>query len=191
MEPDRKTSGFCKAGSRKRFRLVFFGPGAIPRRARIRRNQTRDPTPHHHPLPVEGRPQPTRLCSVARTARKPPPPCAESATHGHARRSGCVLLRGSGQPAPPTCCSRLRSAGYAVCPSRRSHTSATLSAPRSAAHTQPALWAWPAGGLTCAGRVGSSRRRALRYDRRAAALPCLSASGGGAWPTLAAQWGCP
>lgn len=37
------------------------------------------------------------------------------------------MLRGSGQPAPPACCSRLRSAGCAVCPSRRSHTPAALS----------------------------------------------------------------
>ena len=190
MEPDRKTSGFCKAGSRKRFRLVFFGPGAIPRRARIRRNQTRDPTPHHHPLPVEGRPQPTRLRSVARGSETAPP-CAESATHGHARRSGCVLLRGSGQPAPPACCSRLRSAGCAVCPSRRSHTPATLSAPRGAAHTQPPLWAWPDGSLTCAGRVGSSQRRALRYGRWAAALSSSFAGGGGVWASLAAQWSRP
>lgn len=109
------------------------------------------------------------------------PPCAENATYGHARRSGCVLLRGSGQPAPPTCCSRLRSAGCAVCPSRRSHTPATLSVPRGAAHTQPTLWAWPAGSLTCAGRVGSSRRRALRYGRWAAALSSSFAGGGGVW----------
>ncbi len=119
------------------------------------------------------------------------PPCAESATHGHARRSGCVLLRGSGQPAPPTCRSRLRAAGCAVCPSRRSHTPATLAVPRCAAHTQPTLWAWPAGSLTCAGRVGSSRRRALRYGRWAAALSSSFAGGGGVWASLAAQWGCP
>ena len=109
------------------------------------------------------------------------PPCAESATHGHAQSVGCVLLRGSGQPAPPTCCSRLRSAGCAVCPSRRSHTPATLSVPRGAAHTQPTLWAWPAGCLTCAGRVGSSLRRALRYGRWAAALSSSFAGGGGVW----------
>lgn len=95
------------------------------------------------------------------------------------------MLRGSGQPAPPACCSRLRSAGCAVCPSRRSHTPAALSAPRSAAHTQPPLWAWPAGGSTCAGRVGSSRRRALRYGGRAAAFSCLFAGGGGVWDRLA------
>lgn len=60
-------------------------------------------------------PPPLRCAHGSETA----PSCAESATHGHARRSGCVLLRGSGQPAPPTCRSRLRSAGCAVCPSRR------------------------------------------------------------------------
>ena len=113
------------------------------------------------------------------------PPCAESAAHGHARRSGCVLLRGSGEPAPPACCSRLRSAGCAVCPSRRSHTPATLSAPRGAAHTQPPLWAWPAGGSTCAGRVGSSRRRALRYGGRAATFFFTFAGGCGVWDPFA------
>lgn len=114
MEPDRKTSGFCKAGSRKRFRLVFFGPDAIPRRARIRRNQTRDSTPHHHPLPVEGRPQPTCLRSVARTARKPTRPAREApltampaapAVYRSAARASQLRLRvapGSGQPAAPS-----------------------------------------------------------------------------------------
>ena len=138
-------------------------------------------------------PHPTTTRCPSRVVRSPPasaplrarlgnrPPCAESATHGHARRSGCVLLRGSGQPAPPTCCSRLRSAGCAVCPSQRSHTPAALSVPRCAAHTQPTLWAWPDGSLTCAGRVGSSRRRALRYGRWAAAFPSLSTGGGGVW----------
>lgn len=53
------------------------------------------------------------------------------------------MLRGSGQPAPPACRSRLSSAGCAVCPSRRSHT--------QAAHTQPPLWAWPTERPTCAG----------------------------------------
>ncbi len=120
----------------------------------------RPPNEGPHPTttrcPSRVAPQPTCLRSVARTARKPPRPAHESDTHGHARRSGCVLLRGSGQPAPPACRSRLRSAGYAVCPSRRSHTQATPSVPRGASHTQPALWARPAGSLTCAGRVGSS-----------------------------------
>lgn len=106
-------------------------------------------------------PPPLRCAHGSETA----PSCAESATHGHARRSGCVLLRGSGQPAPPTCRSRLRSAGCAVCPSRRSRTPAAPSVPRGASHTQPPHWARPAGSLTCAGRGGSSRRRALRYGR--------------------------
>ncbi len=95
------------------------------------------------------------------------------------------MLRGSGQPAPPACRSRLRSAGCAVCPSRRSHTPAALSAPRGAAHTQPPLWAWPAGGSTCAGRVGSSRRRALRYGGRAATFFFTFAGGCGVWDPFA------
>lgn len=61
------------------------------------------------------------------------------------------MLRGSGQPAPPACRSRLSSAGCAVCPSRRSHTQAAPSVPHSAAHTQPPLWAWPAERPTRAG----------------------------------------
>ena len=88
-------------------------------------------TPHHHPLPVEGRPQPTRLRSVARTARKPPRPVRKApltampaAPAVYAPRLGpagsaCVLL--------PAQVSRLRRlpfaavahSGYAVCPSRR------------------------------------------------------------------------
>ena len=169
MESDRKTSGFCKAGSRKRFRLVFL---------------TRDPTPHHRPLPVEGRPQPTRLRSV-RARLGPAPPCA-----GEHHPRPCpplrpCMLRGSGQPPRPACRSRLRSAGCAVCPSLRSHTRAAPSVPRTAAHTRPPLWAWPDERQTRAGRVGSSQRRALRYGRWAAALPCSSAGGGGVWDPLA------
>ena len=95
------------------------------------------------------------------------------------------MLRGSVQPAPPACRSRLRPAGYAVLPSRRSHTRAAPSVPRCAAHTQPPLWAWPAGSLTCAGRVGSSRRRALRYGGWAATFSRAFAGGGGVWDPLA------
>ena len=158
-----------------------------------RRALNDDPGSHTPPPPAARRGSsaahlpPLRCAHGSETA----PPCAKSATHGHARRSGCVLLRGSGQPAPPTCCSRLRSAGCAVCPSRRSHTPAAPSVPRGAAHTQPTLWAWPDGSLTRAGRVGSSRRRALRYGRWAAALSSSFAGGGGMWASLAAQWGCP
>ena len=50
----------------------------------------------HHPLIVEGRPQLTRLRSVARTARARLALRAEGDTRGRARRSGCVLRRGSG-----------------------------------------------------------------------------------------------
>ena len=164
MEPDRKTSGFCKAGSRKRFRLVFFGPGAIPRRARIRRNQTRDPTPHHHPLPVEGRPQPTRLRSVARTARARPALRTESDTHDRARRSGCVSRRGSGQPAPPAYRARFRSAGCTVCPSQRAHTRAAPSAPRTARIHSLRSGRGLMGADLRAGRVGPSQRRTTLWQ---------------------------
>lgn len=88
-------------------------------------------TTHHHPLPVEGRPQPTCLRSVARTARKPPRPAREApltampaAPAVYAQRLGpassaYVLL--------PAQVSRLRRlpfaavahSGCAVCPSRR------------------------------------------------------------------------
>lgn len=40
--------------------------------------QLRGAAPNHHPLPVEGRSQPTRLRSVARTARKPPRPARKA-----------------------------------------------------------------------------------------------------------------
>ena len=80
---------------------------------------TQGATPHHHPLPVEGRPQPTRLRSVARTVRKPPRP---------ARKAPLTVM----PAAPAVYCSaaqasRLRRlpfatvahSGYAVCPSLR------------------------------------------------------------------------
>lgn len=105
----------------------------------------RSATPHHHPLLVEGCPQPICLRSVARTARKPPRPARN------------VIL--TAMPAAP----------------------ATQSVPRGASHAQPTLWARPAGRLTCAGRGGSSRRRALRYGRWAAALSSSLAGGGGVW----------
>lgn len=180
MEPDRKTSGFCKAGSRKRFRLVFSG--TVRYRGELVSVGIRRDIPH-----------PTTTRCPSRVVRSPPASAPLRARLGNRpalrgeRRSRPrpplrpCMLRGSGQPAPPTCCSRLRSAGCAVCPSRRSHTPATLSVPRGAAHTQPTLWAWPDGSLTCAGRVGSSRRRALRYGRWAAALSSSFAGGGGAW----------
>lgn len=58
--------------------------------------------------------------------------------------------------------------GYAVCPSRRcAYTAYALGM---------ACW-----GLTCAGRAGSSRRRALRYGRWAAAFSSSFAGGGGVW----------
>lgn len=81
-------------------------------------------TPHHHPLIVEGRPQPTRLRSVARTARGRPALRTESDTYGRTRRSGCVLRRGSGQPAPPSCRSRLRRLPLAL----RAYTASALGA---------------------------------------------------------------
>lgn len=111
------------------------------------------PTPHHHPLPVKGRPQPARLRFVARTARARP----ACAWRRHPRPCPPLrpcMLRGSGQPAPPACRSRLSSAGCAVCPSRRSHTQAAPSVPHSAAHTQPPLWAWPTERYTRAGGSG-------------------------------------
>lgn len=76
--------------------------------------QLRGATSHHHPLPVEGRPQPTRLRSVARTARKPPRPArrasltampAAPAVYCSAARASQLRLRvapGSGQPAAPS-----------------------------------------------------------------------------------------
>ena len=116
MESDRKTSGFCKAGSRKRFRLVFL---------------TRDPTPHHRPLPVEGRPQPTRLRSVARSARTRPalrggaPSTAMPAAPAvHAPRLGPAAAARVSLPAQVSRLRRLpfaavAHAGRAVCPSHR------------------------------------------------------------------------
>lgn len=79
-----------------------------------RSTSKRGATPHHHPLPVEGRPQPTCLRSVARTARKPPRPArkaiptampAAPAVYCSAARASQLRLRvapGSGQPAAPS-----------------------------------------------------------------------------------------
>ena len=162
----RKALGLCKAGSRKRFRLVFYRR-EIPHTTTAR-------------CPSRAAPQPTRLRSVARTARTRP------ALRGERHSRPCpplrlCMLRGSVQPAPPACRSRLRPAGCAVLPSQRSHTRATPSVPRGAAHTQPPLWAWPAKRLTRAGLVGSSRRRALRYGGWAATFSRTFAGGGGVW----------
>lgn len=166
----RKALGLCKAGSRKRFRLVFYRR-EIPHTTTAR-------------CPSRAAPQPTRLRSVARTARTRP------ALRGERHSRPCpplrlCMLRGSVQPAPPACRSRLRPAGCAVLPSQRSHTRATPSVPRGAAHTQPPLWAWPAKRLTRAGLVGSSRRRALRYGGWAATFSRTFAGGGGVWDPLA------
>ena len=148
-------------------------------------NKTTKATPHHHhPLLVEGRPQPTCLRSVARRLGSAPT-CAQATLTAMPAAPAVYAKRCEGQPAPPACCSRLSPAGFAVCPSRRSHTLATLSAPRTASHTQPPLWAWPDAGRTGAGRVGSSRRRALRYGRWAAACGGSSTGGGGVWAPLA------
>ena len=79
-----------------------------------RESLARDATPHHRPLPIEGRPQPTCLRSVARTARKPPRPARRSpltampaapAVYCSAARASQLRLRvapGSGQPAAPS-----------------------------------------------------------------------------------------
>lgn len=142
----------------------------------------------HAPQPPAARRGPLRspsACAPLRARLGPAPPCARKRCPRPCPPLRLCMLRGSGQPAPPACRSRLRSAGCAVCPSQRSHTPAALSVPRSAAHTQPPLWAWPAERLTCAGRVGSSRRRALRYGGWAATFFFTFAGGCGAWDPLA------
>lgn len=70
-------------------------------------------------------------------ARARPALRTEGEAHGPARRSGRVSRRGSGQPAPPSCRSRLGSADCAACPSRRSHTPAAPSAPRTESESAP------------------------------------------------------
>ena len=129
-----------------------------------------DPGGHTPPPPARyrglsaARPPPLRCAHGS----GPPRPTRESRSHGRPARSGCVLLRGSGQPAPPSCRSRLRSAGCAVCPPRRSRTQAALSVPRGAAHTQPPLWAGPDGSrpLRRAGRALAAARTPLRRTGR-------------------------
>ncbi len=108
-----------------------------------------------------------------------------SDTYGPARRSGCVLRRGSGQPAPLSYCSRLRPAGYAVCPSHRSHTPAAPSAPRTARIHILRSGRRLTEVLRRARRGGPSLRRALRFGGRAAAFPCSPTGGGGVWHPLA------
>lgn len=117
MEPHRKTFGFCKAGSRKRFRLVFY------------RREIPHPTTARCPSRVA--PQPTRLRSVARTARTRPvlrrkaiSTAMPAAPAVYAPRLGPA---GSARVSLPAQASRLRRlafaavahAGCAVCPSLR------------------------------------------------------------------------
>ena len=104
-------------------------------------------TPHHHPLPIEGRPQPARLRSVARTARKPPRTAREvnltaepAAPAVYRARLGSASSARVSHPAQVSRLCRLpfaagAHAGCAVCPSQR-------------AHTQPPLWARPAESVT-------------------------------------------
>ena len=114
------------------------------------------------------------------------PPCARRATrtaapaapavYCSAARASRLRLRvapGSGQPAAP---SALRG-GRTLRLRRLSLAALRIHSLRSGR------------GLTgvnlCAGRVGPSLRRALRYGRRAAAFPCSSTGGGGVWRPLA------
>ena len=122
-------------------------------------------------------PRPTTTCCPSRVVRSHPhplrcahgseivPPCAERVTHGHDRRSGCVLLHGSGQPVPPTCCSRLRSA---ICPSRRSHASATLSVPRGRAHCATAGGLLFSASFAGGGGFSSEIGRGIIFSSRSA-----------------------
>ena len=91
MEPDRKTSGFCKAGSRKRFRLVFSGP--VRYRDEFVSVGIRREIPHPTTArcPSRASPQPTRLRSVARTARTRPALSRKAiSTAMPAKRSTCA-----------------------------------------------------------------------------------------------------
>ena len=109
-------------------------PGATSPRSRARCSSVRvarASTPHHHPLPVEGRPQPTCLRSVARTARKPPRPARKRHSRPCPPLRLCIAPRlgpaSSAYVLLPAQVSRLRRltfaavahSGYAVCPSRR------------------------------------------------------------------------
>ncbi len=143
-------------------------------------------------------PHPTTTRSSPRVVRSPPasaplrarlgaaPPCARRATRTAAPRAEAVycsaarasrlrlrVAPGSGQPAAP---SALRG-GRTLRLRRLSLAALRIHSLRSGR------------GLTgvnlCAGRVGPSLRRALRYGRRAAAFPCSSTGGGGVWRPLA------
>lgn len=131
--------------------------------------QLRGATSHHHPLPVEGRPQPTRLRSVARTARKPPRP---------ARRASLTAM----PAAPAVYCSAARASQLRLRVALGSGQPAAPSAPRTARIHSLRSGCGLTGVSLCAGRVGPSLRRALRCGRRAAAFLGPSAPGGGVTP---------
>ena len=132
---------------------------------------------HRRPLPIEGYPQPARLRSVARTARARPAPRA---------RAGPTAA----PPAPAVYCAAARSsrlrpriAPGSVRPAAPSapRGGSMLRAPPSVARTARIHSLRVRCGLTSVnlreGRVGPSRRRALRYGSRAAAPSRSSAAG--------------
>ncbi len=120
---------------------------------------------HRRPLPIEGCPQPARLRSVARGSG-PPRPARESQPHGRPARSGCVLRRGSLQPAAPSHRARLGPAGCAVRPSRRAHASGSAVCRSHRAHTQPPRPGRPDVGQPSrgAGRSLAAARTPLRQS---------------------------
>lgn len=116
--------------------------------------QLRGATSHHHPLPVEGRPQPTRLRSVARTARKPPRP---------ARRASLTAM----PAAPAVYCSAARASQLRLHVAPGSGQSAAPSALRGGSWIPRAQTMSPLERLSALRRIASSAISCVSFGRLA------------------------
>ena len=171
-----KSQGRARREEREEHRLVNESDLNDPRRAHCRSDHPDAAQPNssfarRHP----GAPPPPSAAHRGPSAARPPPlrcahgsgpprPTRERSPHDRAARSGCVLRRGSRQPAPPSHRARLGPAGFAVRPSRRAHASGCADCRSHRAHTQPPRAARPDAGEPSrgAGRSLAAARTPLR-----------------------------
>lgn len=177
-----KSQGRARREEREERRLVTVSDPDDPRRTHCRSDhldaaQTRSSFARRHP----GAPPPPSAAHRGLSAARPPPlrcahgsgpprPTRESWSHGRPARSGCVLRRGSLQPAAPSHRARLGPAGCAVRPSRRAHASGSAVCRSHRAHTQPPRPVRPDVGQPSrgAGRSLAAARTPLRQSGRCA-----------------------
>lgn len=173
-----KSQGRARREEREEHRLVTMLDQSDPRQTHCRGDhldeaQTRSSFARRHP----GAPPPPSAAHRGLSAARPPPlrcahgsgpprPTRESRSHGRPARSGCVLRRGSLQPAAPSHRARLGSAGCAVRPSRRAHASGSAVCRSHRAHTQPPRPGRPDAGQPSrgAGRSLAAARTPLRQS---------------------------